>query len=321
MGTSQMTFNMENDLDRYKQLLGDWEKRTQDEKSRPSPVEDRPEPIVQVKPATPRRTPLDSASGQRNASGPSPEPVRNPSDSNPPDMKYDRGTLLVLDEADLVVYRRPVAGQPLDMVYSLLADGTVKIEAVDLRKADVAELGLFSDADFRTLQNDMIWTREIVARSCYSPEDGERIPEPTGSPAPRPSAPSAPAGEYRNGQAGHQLQTPDGSMREYFKEESAGRVTEEPVAEAREDARPSRSSIRRGQRLVIQMGPRNWECVYWGRDQRGSVVAHRTQSHWTLVHLDLASYKDSMTISPEPDPELIEEINQDLARQQSAIRR
>ena len=60
------------------------------------------------------------------------------------------------------------------------------------------------------------------------------------------------------------------------------------------------------------MSGRGWDSVYWGRDKKGTVVAHRTQGHWTLMHLDLNVYKGSMTVEPEPQQYLIDEITADL---------
>jgi hypothetical protein len=57
------------------------------------------------------------------------------------------------------------------------------------------------------------------------------------------------------------------------------------------------SGYRRGQCLAIKFGKKGeaWDAIYWGRDQQGTVVAHDTNGHWTLMHLDLSRFRDKVT--------------------------
>jgi len=46
-----------------------------------------------------------------------------------------------------------------------------------------------------------------------------------------------------------------------------------------------------GQKLIFKMGDKTWEAVYWTKDEIDYVVAHNTNGHWQLIHLDLKRFK------------------------------
>lgn len=275
---------MEEEVDRYKKLLGDWKQAS--------------------KPGAPRPgspTPQPSAPGRPEESRARMAPVGA---AHAPDSPYASGSILCLNDEELVIYRRPVAGKPLDMVYSLLADGTVKIDAVDFSQQRVEEIGQLPPAELKGLQNEMRWSRALLAPHCFYPEDSERIPDPGAAvaAAPRPAPASASSTSPLVGKS----QVPQDTLDSALRQESAVRIVEEPQT-------PGKIKIRRGQTVSIKFGDRAWDAVYWGRDARGSVVAHNTHNHWSLMHLDLAKYKETLVISPEPDPLLIEQISRDLS--------
>lgn len=269
---------MTDELDRYKQILNDWQTGGPSAKPRPTPPRPTPPP--------PAEEPVQEAAQPRAK-------LARPADAEAEDGRYPKGTILSLDEEDLVIYRRPVSGKPFDMVYSLLFDGKAKIEAIDLSRHQVVEMGRLSSDEFARLQTDMVWSRQMVASGCFRADDAERIPDPSGAqaaaaqrtPAPEPRRPSA--------------DRPD-----------AGPIR--PAASPADSA-ASKTRIRRGQKISIIFGDRRWESIYWGKDQKGSVVAHKTHGHWTLMHLDLNRFKESLSVSSEPEADLIDEINQDLA--------
>ncbi|MBI3737286.1 hypothetical protein HY256_12340 [Candidatus Sumerlaeota bacterium] len=220
----------------------------------------------------------------------------------PIEGKFPSGTILAIDDEELVIYRRPVAGQPYDMVYSLLFDGTVKIEAVELGKHQVFEMGCLPPNEFKTLQTRMKWNKALVAVGCRNREDAERIPEPTGAaaltPIPPTVTPPSPTDRIAS--------TPRGGV--------VNNLTRGETV-ARADQPQESKKIRRGQRITLKFGDKSWEAVYWGRDQKGPVVAHNTHRRWSLMHLDLNRFKESMIADSDPDPHLVEEIMRDLSTQ------
>lgn len=221
--------------------------------------------------------------------------------------RFSSGSILCLNDEELVIYRRPVTGKPLDMVYSLLADGAVKIDGLDFNNYRVEEIGQIPPGHLKTLQAKMRWTRKMLAPHCFMPEDAERIPDPDAEFGNNSS-------HQPRGETVGNTDVPQNTFNKAIQQESAIRV--EPDEEDDQQKPQGKIRIRRGQMIQIKMGYNNWEAVYWGRDSKGSVVAHNTHNHWQLMHFDLARYKDSMTLSPEPDTLLIEQISADLSTKQ-----
>ena len=82
--------------------------------------------------------------------------------------------------------------------------------------------------------------------------------------------------------------------------------------------RAERNGVTRGRRVLIHFGPgKAWEAVYWGQDDQGAVVAHRTHNRWSLMHLDLARFRDTMEVGEELDAEEIADVERDLAAAKS----
>jgi hypothetical protein len=75
-------------------------------------------------------------------------------------------------------------------------------------------------------------------------------------------------------------------------------------------ASPDPQTLRRGQRLEFAHGDRKWCAVYWGKDDQGHVIAHKTFKEWTLMRLDLNHYLDKFSADPEPDRDLVQTIEQ-----------
>ena len=59
-----------------------------------------------------------------------------------------------------------------------------------------------------------------------------------------------------------------------------------------------------------------WESVYWTTDEIGPIVAHNTNRDWSLMHLSLARFKDSLEYGELLAPEKLSEIEQSLASSQ-----
>lgn len=300
--------SMDEEVERYKKLLGDWHQASQDSKPRVEPDGlERHDLSGSVPRPEPRPAPRSASNGD---AGPGAGQSRARMASTPPpsaEGQFNSGSILCLNDEELVIYRRPVAGKPLDMVYSLLADGAVKIDGLDFSNYRIEEIGQLPPAKLKTLQADMRWSRKMIAPHCFVPEDADRIPDPdeawTQGKTRQPSVETM-----------GDTDVPRDTFNKAVQQESAVRVQEE---EQDEQPRPSgKLKIRRGQLIQIKMGYNNWEAVYWGRDAKGSVVAHNTHNHWQLMHFDIARYKDTMTVGPEPDARLVEEISKDLSTQQ-----
>ncbi len=288
---------MKDEIERYKRLLQDWHGGSGG--NSPSPeTKVSPPPVVRAPTPPPR---MAESAPRMKLSRPTPPEAE--------EGRFPNGAILCLNDEELVVYRRPVAGQPLDMVYSLLADGSVKIEALELSRYQISEMGILPPAELRILQAKARWTRALIVTGCAKPEDADRVPDPGGvaetlpqeirTPPPVRDSErlrSVPSGSY------------DGDRDEVgalSRQESA--VPVEPAADE------NKVKIRRGQWITLKFGNKTWEAVYWGKDRQGPVVAHNTHKHWSLMHLDLDRFKETMIVSPEPDQDAIEQILSELA--------
>src|SRR5438105_1410790 len=99
---------MKEDFERYQRLLQEWNAG-----SEPQSKSDPPKTSSQG---------MNSSA----ASGPGTDRPRvklAPTPGAEEPGRFPGGTILCLDDSELVVYRRPVKDQPYDMVYSLLTDG------------------------------------------------------------------------------------------------------------------------------------------------------------------------------------------------------
>lgn len=289
-----MVANMTTDeeLERYKQLLGDWHGDANGEPSSPRKRHD-PEAEAYLRL-------LSGEEPQRAKMKPATPAAKHG------DGEHVKGSILRLDDSDMVVYRRSVTGQALDMVYSLLADGSVQIEGIPLRDHKVVEIGHLPPTEMKRLQEEMGWTRDGLAKHCYSDSDRARIPDPGTRRASR-TASRSPNANRNDNRKGRPLSAGpvSKSVSKVLRKESAARVPAEQKF-------TSPFKIRRGQTITINSKGKSWEAVYWGRDKRGSVVAHRTEERWVLMHLDLNQYKGAMKVSPDPDSLLVDQITASL---------
>ncbi len=281
---------MNDDLERYRKLLEDWQVQKPVQKPRREPQS----PVAQE---VPLRT---AAAGSSRA-----KLTRRAEEGG---GRYPIGTILCLDDEEMVVYRRAVSDKSYDMVYSLLSDGSVKIEGVDIGNHQVDELGVMQSRDLRTLQSDMCWTRDLIAFNCSREEDSDRIPDPGAeTPKAKPAAQTR-APEPAPETARKKAKSSRDPIEQLTAGEGAGRVVEdEPGTNEK-----SKVKIKRGSSFTIKFGDRMWNAIYWGMDGRGTVVAHKTHGQWTLMHLDLNRFKESLVVQPGIDEKLVSEISADL---------
>jgi hypothetical protein len=74
-----------------------------------------------------------------------------------------------------------------------------------------------------------------------------------------------------------------------------------------------RNPLERGRRLRIGFGDHIWDAVYWGSDELGQIVAHNTNKTWTLMHLNLGRFGDSLEYGELLTPEELKDINVSLS--------
>jgi len=195
---------------------------------------------------------------------------------------YSSGAILLLNQRTLVVYKKPVPDKEYHLVLVICPNGAVKTQGIVLEGHEVEELGSLPQAWFERLQGEMRWERDLIVFHCYRYEDVFKIPLADSFEEPREADPSPVEAETRNAAA--------------------------PAPKPEK----ANGSLRRGQKLLIKFGSNMWDAVYWGKDDQGQVIAHRTYGTWSLMHLSLERFANNLTIEPEVDQNLIQEIEQSL---------
>lgn len=208
-----------------------------------------------------------------------------------PDAPYAQGTILLLNDSMLAVYKRPVPEKEYHLVATLLPKGAVRIEGIALDGYQIEELGQIPYSLFEKLQGDMFWDRDLIVFHCYRFEDVALIPKTPGVPEPRP----APQGNGRPQAPARPQPSPP-----------------QPAAEPEKE----QPFLARGKRLRVKFGDKYWDAVYWGRDEQGHVVAHQTHQQWALMHLDLDRFSEGLEVDPHVDVKIVEEINKSFATKQ-----
>lgn len=320
---------MKEDLERYKRLLEGWKgdppptnpaaSRAGTAEARPSAGrpsgESGPPPGDRSRPAGRPAHPDAAGSAPLGglAGGDQKAKLRRPTPAAAL-PKHPAGTILVLDEEELTVYSQAVPGSNQDLLFALLSDGSAKPEGYVLDGRDVRVLGRLDDGAFRVMQSRKRWSRRMIADACESPEDAEMIPEPEGEPdttttstGTRPApAPEPPPRREARSEPSPPRPEPRPEPRADTRPAAEPRVYDHRPRAERD--RPERPKLRRGVPISLMFGGKKWDAVYWGRDARGTVIAHRTHRTWEIMHLDLEQYKDSMVVADDVDEEKLDEI-------------
>ncbi len=284
-----MTENEE--IERYRKILEDWKPgpgpKAASKKSSPSfpeTLESNQQTRSTASSSTPRRTTNVAAKGT-----------------------FASGAILLLNEQTLALYQRAVPEKEYHLVCSLFPNGAVKTQGIALEGHYVEELGSLPKVWFDQLQNEMRWDRDLVVFHCYRYEDVLKIPKNLGlvevEEKPQPARPASSAGPAPVETANQQAASP------------RARTPAQPKASNNGHGTPM---LKRGQRVQIKFGSNAWDAIYWGKDEQGQVVAHRTHQTWSLMHLDLNRFKNELVVYPEVDQCLIDEITKCLLEKQES---
>jgi hypothetical protein len=188
------------------------------------------------------------------------------------DGSFAVGTILRFEDHSLGVFKDARTDKDYEVVYLLLADGTVRPQGMALESYDVKVLGKLPAEFVHRLQRRLTWKRDEVIFHLEHFDYCEMIPHPD----------------------------PDAIVEE----------EEEEVPEAATNGH----NLVRGRRLTLSFGPgQAWQAVYWGDDDLGPLVAHKTAENWALMHLDLSRFADSMQVGEMAEESLMDEIEGDLA--------
>lgn len=285
-----MAENVEEEVERYRRILEDW-------KPGPGPRKNTPPPA-------PARSNGDARPANNGGAA-----VASAYTPHGAVSTFTPGAILLLNGRTLAVYRKPVPEKEYHLVLVLCPNQTVKAQGIALEGYQVEELGSLAPAWFERLQNEMRWERDLIVFHCYRYEDVAHIPAPERFEDPRGSMPPvAQPAAYQPAQPTYQPAAQQPVFQQAACQQPAGY---QPVPPEPERANGN-GQLRRGQRLQIQFGAKAWDAVYWGKDDQGQVIAHRTYENWSLMHLDLERFANGLVVTPEIDMVLVKEIEHAL---------
>lgn len=198
---------------------------------------------------------------------------------------YLPGTILFFEDQSVAIYRGEMKDKDYEMVYELATTGRLKPQGIPLASYDVRPLGRIAPAYLEKLMTGLKWDRDLLIFHLLEYEDCVLIPQivavSNDTPAPQSST-------------------------------SVARMSISPDQPAA--AAPPANPFVRGRKLTIVFGKQTWNAVFWGSDELGTVVAHRTHDHWALMHLDLKRFKEGMVIGDMASGAEIAAIESDLVR-------
>lgn len=244
----------------------------------PRPASHSPRPVA----ATPRpigHTPRPIAGTPRPV-GATPRPASRPqSQSTPsPEGSFAVGTILLFEEGILGVYKDPRADKDYEVVAILESDGTITPQGLALENYDIKVLGVLPPEFMHRLNRRRTWVRDEICYHLNTYDHCARIPHPVAS---------------------------DETRRREAEPEDDGR-TPLPVRRNKE------AGLVHGRHFTIAFGPKEWSGIYWGEDELGSVVAHQTHEKWSLMHLDLDRFRDSLKLGEVASADEISRIADEI---------
>ncbi len=236
------------------------------------------------------------------------------------------GAIVRFDDGSIGVYKDAVSGRDYALFYFLQPDGSFVPEGVFLQCYQAKVIGNLPEQYFSMLRDNSTWERDMVLYHLSSydhvellnglAEHEERKPKPgstaksgtlttSGSPTPA-------AGQSAVEEAPVEKTPERGSQAIPEPDTPTAPSQEQPVTPAA-TAPPEKPGLVKGRRFQIKFGGKQWEAVYWMDDPEGSIVAHSTHGHWSLMRLDLDRFKDSLELGDIVDSETMETIAKDAA--------
>lgn len=240
------------------------------------------------------------------------------------------GTLMLLDDGSVAIYKDAVSGKDYALFYFLEPDGTIAPRGIFVKQYDAQRIGQLPKELFESMLRTNSWDRDAVVfhldRYEYAnhirklmmrtPAGGafttrprpvqRRAPAPVERPEPEAEPESEPAAEP---------QAPTRPTRLWRDEEEKRPPTQPEPEYEPEPIAPKKDTLERGRIIRINVGGRIWESVCWTQDEISPIVAHNTNGDWALMHLDLSRFRDSIEYGNMLPPENIAEIEHSLAKQ------
>lgn len=236
-----------------------------------------------VQPPTPR--PAVSAPTPRPIATPAPVPQHFPPAAQTVDGSFPVGTILLFDDNTIGIYKEKRPEKEYEVILMLNPDGGVVPQGIALLHYDVRSVGCLPPEFLMRLIRRKTWVRDEIIFHLKAFDYCQNVPEP------RPGAME----ERRSPSSDQNL---------------SQMVRKLPANQGEEKKR-----LVTGREIGISFGPgQEWKAIYWGEDELGTVLAHRTNERWALMHLDLRRFKESLVLGELASPEVMKQIRDEISR-------
>jgi hypothetical protein len=250
--------------------------------SRPEESEVSPAPPVRDRRPTPQQTPPPTTppAVQKTAPPPPEPPVQQAPPAPPPESEevgnlFRQGDILKMEDGTLAVYQGPVAGKEYDIALFLKKTGMIDPRGIVIYAYDVEKIGHLPPLYYEKLRHINLWNRDLIVYHLDRYERCKDIPFPTD-----PNLHSAPE------------KTPVPHRTPPPRQTKAPGV---PTSYAEADPPPRPEQIQqKGRHITLKMGANEWKAVYWGKDDLGHLLAHQTHGDWSIMHMDLERFENSL---------------------------
>jgi hypothetical protein len=203
------------------------------------------------------------------------------------------GTILVFEDGLVGVFKEKNARKEYEIIYQLAPTGKAIPQGLPLNSYTVEPIGRLTTQLLETLCNTGRWERDLIIFHLLKYKDRVHIPAITDI-----SPDSEPI-----------------SQSEHLSQVSIQRLPAEMFRSDFKGDEPEKPALVRGREMTIEFGPsQRWKAVYWGKDEMGHVVAHNTHDEWTLMHLDLNRFRDSVVFGNVVGNETIRQMERDFSR-------
>jgi hypothetical protein len=205
-----------------------------------------------------------------------PEPTAGVTNQLGTDGTFAVGTILRFDDHSIAVYKDRKASKEYEVLYVLQPDGRIKAQGIALVTYDLKVLGKLPPEFMLRMQRRGTWDRDEIIFHLSSFDYCALVPQIRAAEEP----------SSRSSSIVQKLSSP---------------------------ASGEEKAMRRGRWFRIAFGPQEWNAIYWGEDELGSVVIHNTHQRWALMHLDLNRFKDSLVLGDMAEAEVMDKIYEDIA--------
>lgn len=206
-------------------------------------------------------------------------------------IQLKNGDIVSFDNGSIGIARNPSFEDSTVMFYFLDESGTLSVQEISITERGYKKIGSIPEYLFATQRKDGRWCRDIIVFHLGEFEFVELLKNLT--PYTKPTA------------------------EENRSEDSI--TPSKPSAPPAQPSQPGVSSVgkdlSRGQRIRINFSGKAWEAVCWDQDGDDTILAHRTQGHWSLMRLNLERFTDSLEKLDLISADEVREIEQALINQ------